>query len=90
MGLPCHICGRPINYDVPSDYLHPDSFVCDEVIPVSRWEEFGYSSARACAEDFSNLRAAHYRCNALKGNKLNYKMTEIRIIPKKSENSGKW
>lgn len=45
------------------------SWVIDEVIPVSRWREFGYPSPRAVAEDFDNLRAAHRICNARKGNK---------------------
>lgn len=68
MGLPCHICGKPINYDEPSDPKHPLSFVIDEIIPVSRWKEFGYSSARAVAEDWNNLAPAHYICNQRKSN----------------------
>lgn len=59
-----------IHYDEPSDAQHPLSFVVDEIIPVSRWREFGYSSARACAEDWNNLQAAHYVCNQLKGNRI--------------------
>ena len=70
MGEPCHICGKPIHYDEPSDSKHPLSFVIDEVIPISRWKEFGYSSPRAVAEDWNNLRAAHYACNAMKSNHL--------------------
>ena len=72
-GGECGICrGRfgPIRYDEPSDAKHPWSFVVDEIRPVSRWREFGYSSARAAAEDFSNLQAAHYWCNQQKGAKL--------------------
>ena len=65
----CYLCGRPIHWNEPSDADHPWSFVVDEVIPVSRWKEFGYSSPSATANDFNNLRAAHYRCNALKSNK---------------------
>ena len=68
MGLPCHICGRPIHYDEPSDSKHPLSFVIDEKIPVSRWKEFGYRSAREVAEDWNNLAAAHYICNQKKSN----------------------
>ena len=68
LGLPCYLCGRPIHYDEPSDYRHPFSFVIDEEIPVSRWQEFGYSSPEAVANDFNNLRAAHYICNAQKSN----------------------
>ena len=72
MGAPCGICkGRlgPIHYDEPSDAQHPLSFVIDEIKPVSRWKEFGYSSPEAAAKDWSNLQAAHYCCNQAKGNK---------------------
>lgn len=75
MGLPCHICGGEIHYNEPSDYLHPLSFVIDEIKPVSRWKEFGYESARAAAEDWNNLAPAHYICNQQKSNKVG----EIRI-----------
>lgn len=73
MQCECGICkGRlgPIHYDEPSDAQHPLSFVVDEIIPISRWREFGYASPRSAAEDFSNLQAAHYCCNAAKGNKI--------------------
>ena len=36
LGLPCHICGKPIHYDEPSDGKHPLSFVIDEIIPVGK------------------------------------------------------
>lgn len=71
MQLPCGICkGKlgPIHYDEPSDYMHPLSFVIDEIKPVSRWKEFGYSSRREAAEDWHNLQASHYCCNAFKSN----------------------
>ena len=73
MGAPCGICGGKlgqIHYDEPSNAQHPLSFVIDEDRPVSRWREFGYSSAKACAQDWANLQAAHYCCNAAKGAKL--------------------
>lgn len=70
LGLPCGICGKPINYEEPSNYKHPLSFVIDEIKPVSRWKEFGYNSARECAEDWSNLQPAHYFCNQQKSNKV--------------------
>ena len=76
-GGPCGICkGRlgPIHYDEPSDPQHPLSFVIDEIKPVSRWREFGYPSPEAAAQDYSNLQAAHYCCNAAKSNKT---MNEI-------------
>ena len=70
MGLPCHLCGRPIHYDEPSDSQHPWSFVIDEIIPVSKWREYGYASPEKVAEDFNNLAPAHYSCNAHRGNKV--------------------
>lgn len=72
-GDPCHICrGRlgPIHYDEPSDAAHPLSFVIDEILPVSRWREFGYDSPAAVARDLENLAPAHWCCNAAKGNKI--------------------
>ena len=88
MGLPCHICGKPIHYNEPSDYKHPLSFVIDEVIPVSRFELGGYTSARQAAEDFSNLAPAHYCCNAAKSNKINIHRGDIK--PKINYSDGEW
>ena len=73
MAGPCGICqGRlgPIHYDEPSDAAHPLSFVIDEIHPVSKWRLFGYDSPEAAAQDWSNLQAAHYICNAKKSNRL--------------------
>ena len=72
MAAPCGICHGslgPIHYDEPSDAAHPLSFVVDEIRPVSRWRQFGYNSPREAAEDFNNLQAAHYACNAAKGSR---------------------
>lgn len=72
-GAPCGICRGalgPIDYTAPSDAAHPLSFVIDERLPVSRWREFGYASARAAAEDLENLQPAHWVCNARKGAKI--------------------
>ena len=74
MQLPCHICKQPIDYSIPSTPNEPWGFVIDEVKPVSLWRKFNYSSPEAAAQDFSNLAPAHRRCNALKGNKLNFKL----------------
>ena len=73
IGGPCGICnGRlgPIHYDEPSDSKHPLSFVIEEIKPISRWREFGYASKEAAAQDWNNLQAAHYCCNAEKSNKI--------------------
>ena len=72
MGAPCGICGGrlgPIHYDQPSDAAHPLSFVIDEVRPISKFRQFGYDSPEAAARDWGNLQAAHWCCNAAKGNK---------------------
>ena len=71
-GRGCWICrafGRPdaIDYTLPPG--HPLAFEVDELNPVSRWQEFGYTSAAACALDYSNVDAAHRRCNQWKGKK---------------------
>ncbi len=91
MGLPCHICGKPIHYDEPSDSRHPLSFVIDEIVPVSRWKEFGYESPRAVAEDFDNLAPAHYICNQKKSN---HTMGELGRVPKQKRlinlSDGEW
>lgn len=87
MGAPCGICGGrlgPIRYDEPSDPQHPLSFVIDEKIPVSRWEEFGYPSARAAAEDWTNLQAAHYVCNAMKSNRTEKELEEAKKRQKRT------
>ena len=71
MNASCGIChGKlgEIHYDEPSDSKHPLSFVIDEIKPVSRWREFGYDSPREAAEDWNNVQAAHYCCNAAKSN----------------------
>ena len=91
MDAPCGICkGRlgPIDYAAPSNSTHPLSFVIDEIRPVSRWREFGYESARAAAEDWNNLQAAHYCCNAAKSDKIAEEMVSSRSFPLISD--GNW
>lgn len=93
MGCECGIChGRygPIHYDEPSDYKHPLSFVVDEIKPVSRWKEFGYPSARAAAEDWNNLQAAHYCCNAWKSNSVDFSVESLSKKKKKPISDGDW
>lgn len=82
MGAECGICkGRlgPIRYDEPSDAKHPLSFVIDEVRPVSRWRAYGYASAEAAAQDWNNLQAAHWICNARKGAKVEWKPRAVSV-----------
>ena len=80
-GAPCHICGRPIHYDEPSDAQHPWSFVIDEIKPISRWKEFGYDSPEAAAQDFDNLAPAHYVCNQKKSNKVGAELNRPKNLP---------
>lgn len=82
MNASCGICkGRlgPIHYDEPSDYQHPLSFVIDEILPISRYKEWGYENKTAAAQDWNNLQAAHYICNAHKSNKTMIEMGASKI-----------
>ena len=56
--LPCHICGRAIDYSLPAG--HPMSFEVDEIVPVSK----GGSPI-----DRSNVAPAHRICNERRGNR---------------------
>ena len=92
MDAPCGICrGRfgPIHYDEPSDSKHPLSFVIDEIKPISKYREYGYSSKDEAARDWNNLQAAHYCCNQAKGNKLKI-TTPKKIIKKDIVPDGDW
>lgn len=93
MDGPCGICqGRlgPIHYDEPSDAQHPLSFVIDEIKPVSKWEQYGYASARAAAEDFNNLQPAHYCCNQAKSNRTPEDTQKCDIIRRINIIDGDW
>ena len=94
IGGPCGICkGRlgPIHYDEPSDSAHPLSFVIDEIRPVSRWREFGYPSPEAAAQDWNNLQAAHWCCNAAKGNKIiDDKAASRTVVNRVNVSDGDW
>ena len=81
MGLPCHICGRPIDYSLttyvdPKDgrtKRHPLSYELDEIVPVSK----GGSPF-----DFDNVAPAHRICNQRRGNKnLHQKPSEPACDP---------
>lgn len=61
MGLPCHICGQPIDYSLPAG--DPMSYELDELLPVS----LGGSPI-----DPANVAPAHRACNQMKGNKIGF------------------
>lgn len=80
MAAPCGICGGtlgPIRYDQPSDAKHPLSFVIDEIKPISKYKLYGYDSREAAAQDWNNLQAAHYACNAAKSDRQTPKKQPI-------------
>ena len=62
----CGICGKPIDYSLGmitdpktgKRRPHPMSFVVDEVVPVSKG---------GSPYDINNCRAAHWICNARRG-----------------------
>lgn len=56
----CWRCGNPFDHHLPR--RHPDAFTVDHVIPLSK--------APWLAEVRANLRAAHHRCNAAAGNRM--------------------
>ena len=61
MGLPCAICGRPIDYSLPAG--DPWSYELDEIVPVA----LGGSEL-----DPDNVQPAHRICNEKKGKRLFY------------------
>lgn len=93
IGGECGICkGRlgPIHYDEPSDSDHPLSFVIDEIKPVSRYREFGYPSREAAAQDWNNLQAAHYCCNAAKGSRTLQEIDHMKKDNRINVSDGAW
>lgn len=56
-GLPCWLCGQPIDYTLPPE--HKDSFSVDH--------EKTWSSHPELREDPANLRSSHLHCNKQRG-----------------------
>lgn len=54
-GLPCHICGQPIDYSLPAS--SPRCFVADHVNPL------------AYGGDVYDIAPAHRECNGKRGTK---------------------
>ena len=88
MGLPCALCGQPIDYTLttyidPKDgkrKRHPLSYELDEIVPISK----GGSHI-----DPDNVQPTHRICNQKRGNKmLRRKPPEPR--PNGLPNSGEW
>lgn len=93
MQCECGICkGQlgPIHYDEPSDSAHPLSFVIDEIRPVAHWKRYGYASPEAAAQDWNNLQAAHWICNAKKGAKEHYQVQAVPVEKKPIVSDGEW
>lgn len=77
MGLPCAICGDPIDYGLPPGLW--GSFEVDEIHPYS----LGGSEL-----DLDNLQPVHRLCNELKGNKMHFHLNgfaEAVALRRKSE-----
>lgn len=55
-GRPCHLCGQPIDYDLPAG--DPWSFELDHIVPLARGGN---------PYDYDNAAASHRICNERKG-----------------------
>ena len=81
LGLPCAICGRPIDYSLPP--LHPWSYELDEIIPVSLGGD---------ELDPNNVQPAHRICNERKGNRIGFSAAkrEPQAQPSQPSTSQDW
>jgi 5-methylcytosine-specific restriction endonuclease McrA len=69
-GLPCHLCGKPIDYSLPAG--HPMSYELDEIVPVSK----GGSPF-----DRDNVAPAHRICNQKRGNRIDVAGSDVIEVP---------
>lgn len=62
IGAPCHLCGQPIDYSVPSGGARggAEAFELDHFYPVSTHVHL--------AADPANFRPSHARCNVARRN----------------------
>lgn len=74
-GLPCWLCGQPIDYNAKAG--EPKSFSADHKEPLSKRPDL--------AEVYSNLRPAHFECNDKKGTGV-----AIRADRLLGRNSARW
>lgn len=60
-GLPCWLCGQPIDYEADASTGNPNAFNVDHVIPTSVDPDLEL--------DVENFRPSHASCNKSRGNK---------------------
>lgn len=70
MGLPCALCGMPIDYSLPAG--DPMSYELDEIVPVSKG---------GSPYDPANVQPAHRICNQRKGNSAALKPPRPPMLP---------
>lgn len=58
-GRPCHLCGQPIDYSLPSK--EPWSFELDHIVPIARGGD---------PWSYENAAASHRICNQRKGKSM--------------------
>ncbi len=63
----CHLCGEPVDFDAPPRTSRSPSV--DHKIPVSQMGHLSRLEQQRAALDITNLRTAHYGCNASRGSK---------------------
>lgn len=80
MGLPCHLCGQPIDYTLPAG--HPLAFELDELVPLASLPPEARSAA---ATDPRNVAPAHRICNEKRGAKPLESLQVRRLGLKRSE-----
>jgi len=68
----CQLCGKKMMMDkvntIASGKPHPLAPTVDHIIPVSIARQYGWDNIMINAE--SNLQAAHFICNVIKGNRV--------------------
>lgn len=74
MGLPCALCGQPIDYSLPPG--DPMSFELDEIVPVSKG---------GSPYDSANVQPAHRICNQRRGNRTGYDPPPPAALPRSRE-----
>lgn len=76
-GLPCHICGRPIDYSLK--WPHPLAYELDEIIPVAKGGD---------PLDPENVAPSHRICNERKSDKMPQEMAKAHKEP--TNNALQW